>query len=132
MAKLDPSFRKTLDIAVSQAVAHLERLDRESVATTVDTETLRARLAKKLDDTGTPSEIVVDVLARDVSGGLLGSAGGRFFGWVIGGVVPAALAADWMTSAWQQNAAIYATSPAAAIVEEVVGDWLKDILRLPK
>jgi glutamate/tyrosine decarboxylase-like PLP-dependent enzyme len=132
MEKLDPSFRNTLEIAVNHAVSYLERLDQESVAATADTETLRARLAKKLQDTGTPSEVVVDELARDVSGGLVGSAGGRFFGWVIGGVVPAALAADWMTSAWQQNAAIYATSPAAAIVEEVVGDWLKDILRLPK
>jgi glutamate/tyrosine decarboxylase-like PLP-dependent enzyme len=132
MQKLDTSFRNTLEIAMNHAVSYLERLDQESVAATADTETLRARLAKKLEDTGTPSEIVVDELARDVSGGLLGSAGGRFFGWVIGGVVPAALAADWMTSVWQQNAAIYATSPAAAIVEEVVGDWLKDILRLPK
>ena len=132
MEKLDPSFHNTLEIAMNHAVSYLERLDQESVAATADTETLRARLAKKLQDTGTPSEVVVDELARDVSGGLVGSAGGRFFGWVIGGVVPAALAADWMTSAWQQNAAIYATSPAAAIVEEVVGDWLKDILRLPK
>ena len=52
--------------------------------------------------------------------------------WVIGGVLPAALATDWMTSAWQQNAALYATSPAAAVVEEVVGEWLKDVLHLPR
>jgi glutamate/tyrosine decarboxylase-like PLP-dependent enzyme len=132
MEKLDPAFRKTLDVAVSHAVTYLERLQQQSVAATADAETLRARLAKNLNDAGIPSEIVIDELARDVSAGLLGSAGGRFFGWVIGGVLPSALAADWLTSAWQQNAALYATSPAAAVVEEIVGGWLKDLLRLPK
>jgi glutamate/tyrosine decarboxylase-like PLP-dependent enzyme len=77
-----------------------------------------------------PDRVVAE-LVKDVAGGLLGSAGGRFFGWVIGGSLPAALAADWLTSTWDQNAAIYATSPAAAVVEEVAGGWLKDILGLP-
>src|SRR5262249_31119078 len=53
------------------------------------------------------------------------------FGWVIGGVVPSALAADWLTTAWDQNAGLYAAGPAAAVVEEVAGAWLKDILGLP-
>lgn len=57
--------------------------------------------------------------------------GGRFFGWVIGGSLPSALAADWLTSTWNQNAVLYASSPAAAVVEEVVGRWLKELLHLP-
>jgi glutamate/tyrosine decarboxylase-like PLP-dependent enzyme len=61
----------------------------------------------------------------------MGSAGGRFFGWVIGGSLPAALAADWLTSTWDQNAAMHACGPAAAVVEEIVGRWLKEILGLP-
>lgn len=132
MEKVDSDLRNALDTAVSHAVSHLEALDRSSVAATVDAETLRSRLAKQLNEGGIPADQVVDELARDVAGGLIGSAGGRFFGWVIGGVLPAALATDWMTSAWQQNAALYATSPAAAVVEEVVGQWLKDLLRLPQ
>jgi len=132
MAKLDSETRKALDQAVSHAVAHLENLDHDSVAATADVVSLRARLAKDLNDESLSPSLVVDELAHDVKGGLLGSAGGRFFGWVIGGVVPAALATDWMTSAWQQNAALYACSPAAAVVEEVVGSWLKDLLGLPK
>ena len=132
MEKLDSEFRHALDTAVLHAISHLETLDQSSVAATVDVETLRSRLARQLTDAAVPADRVIDDLARDVEGGLIGSVGGRFFGWVIGGVLPAGLAADWMTSAWQQNAALYATSPAAAVVEEVVGDWLKDLLNLPQ
>src|SRR6185295_1969288 len=132
MQKLDPEFRHSLDAAVRHAVSHLEQLDEASVGATADVSTLRTQLVKSLNDDGLPAELVIDDLARDVEGGLIGSAGGRFFGWVIGGVLPAAVAADWMTSAWQQNAALYATSPAAAVVEEVVGAWLKDLLSLPQ
>ena len=131
MQKLDPDFLNALNVAFNQGVAHLEHLDESSVAATADVTTLRAQLDKPLAEKGLPAAQVVEELARDVQGGLLGSAGGRFFGWVIGGALPAAVAADWLTSAWQQNAGIYATSPAAAVVEETVGRWLKEILRLP-
>jgi glutamate/tyrosine decarboxylase-like PLP-dependent enzyme len=84
-----------------------------------------------LTDEGVSPEQVILELSEDVEGGILGSAGGRFFAWVIGGSLPAALAADWLTATWDQNAALYACSPAAAVAEEVVGGWLKDILGLP-
>ena len=132
MKKLDPVFRSALDSAYTHAISHLENLDQTSVAATVDAETLRARVARPLPFEGIPADEAIAELVRSVEGGLLGTAGGRFFGWVIGGVVPAALAADWLTSAWQQNGALYATSPASAIVEETVGEWLKDIFTLPK
>ena len=61
---------------------------------------------------------MIDALVRDVRGGITGSQGGRFFAWVIGGGLPAAIAADWMTTVWDQNAGIYACSPAASVVEE--------------
>ena len=79
----------------------------------------------------TPEQVVAE-LVHDVEGGILGSAGGRFFGWVVGGSLPAALAADWLTAAWDQNAAMYTCAPAAAIAEEVAGVWLKGILGLPE
>ena len=77
-------------------------------------------------------EQVIDDLVRDAEGGILGSTNGRFFGWVIGGTLPAALAADWLTSAWDQNAASNVTAPAEAIVEEVCGDWVKQLLGIPQ
>jgi glutamate/tyrosine decarboxylase-like PLP-dependent enzyme len=131
MKKLDPDFRSALESAYARAISHLENLDQTSVAATADVETLRSRIVKPLPLDGLSADEVVQELVRNVDGGLLGSAGGRFFGWVIGGVLPAALAADWLTSTWQQNAALYACSPAAAVVEEVVGDWLKEVLGLP-
>ena len=131
MAKLDPDFSKTLDAAFTQAVNHLESLDQTSVAATAGLATLRARINRPLARTGVAPEQVIQELNADVAGGLLGSAGGRFFGWVIGGTLPAAVGADWLTSVWQQNSALYACSPAAAVVEETVGVWLKEILGLP-
>ncbi len=131
MKKLDPVFRNALDSAYTYAISYLENLDETSVATTSDAETLRARVARPLPSEGIPADEAVEELVRNVDGGLIGSAGGRFFGWVIGGVLPAALAADWLTTAWQQNGALHSTSPASAIVEEAVGEWLKEIFGLP-
>jgi glutamate/tyrosine decarboxylase-like PLP-dependent enzyme len=116
----------------NHALDYLASLDNRAINATATPAELRAALDKPLPQTGTPAEQVIDDLVCDVAGGLLGSASGRFFGWVIGGTLPAALAADWLTSAWDQNAAIYACGPAEAIVEEVCGRWLKQLLRLPE
>ncbi|MFZ0819791.1 MAG: pyridoxal-dependent decarboxylase [Candidatus Acidiferrales bacterium] len=132
MATIESQYKQPLDLAFRTAISYLEDLDQASVATTTDLQTLRQRLGKSLSVEGTLPERVVADLVRDVEGGLTASAGGRFFGWVIGGSVPAALAADWITSAWDQNGAIHATSPAAGVVEEVVGKWLKQMLGLPE
>jgi glutamate/tyrosine decarboxylase-like PLP-dependent enzyme len=127
----DDSLPRVLSLTQHHALSFLKNLDRAPVGATVDLQTLRQRLNKPLTDSGVPHEQVITELVADVEGGLIGSAGGRFFGWVIGGSLPAALAADWLTATWDQNAALYATSPAAAVVEEVVGLWLKDVLGLP-
>ncbi len=128
----DSSFSLPLERALGHALAYLSDLDRSPVAATASLETLRKRLDKPLEIAGVSAERVVDDLVTDVAGGLMGSAGGRFFGWVIGGSLPAALAADWLCSAWDQNAASYACSPAIAVIEEVCGGWLKTLLGLPE
>ena len=121
----------TLERATELAISFLDSLDAAPVCTTATLEELRRRFAQPLPDAGVDPVTVIDDLARDTAGGLLGSAGGRFYGWVIGGGLPAALAADWLTAAWDQNAGLYACGPAAAVVEEVCGTWLKDVLGLP-
>jgi len=128
---MEPEFRKVLESTTRLALSYLENLDGSPVNASADLATLRNRLAKPLASEGMPPEQVIEQLVQDIDGGLTGSAGGRFFAWVIGGALPAALAADWLTSTWDQNASLYAAGPAAAVVEEVVGDWLKQILGIP-
>jgi glutamate/tyrosine decarboxylase-like PLP-dependent enzyme len=70
-------------------------------------------------------------LADSADAGLVASAGPRYFGFVTGGSFPVALAADWLTGAWDQNGAMYAMSPAVAVLEDIVGRWIVDILGLP-
>lgn len=131
MKNTEEHYLAALETAFRAGLGHLTHLEAAPVAATTDLATLRARLGKELGAAGTPAGQVVAELVRDVEGGLLGSAGGRFFAWVIGGSLPAALAADWLTSTWDQNAGLYACSPAAAVVEEVAGRWLKELLGLP-
>ena len=123
--------RDVLSRAADHAFEYLEGLDRQSVATTVGLEELRARLARPLPERGTPAAQVVDELVADATPGILGSQGGRFFAWVIGGGVPSAMAADWRTTVWDQNAGIHACGPAASVVEEVAAEWLKALFELP-
>lgn len=118
--------------ALQHAIAHLNEVDSRPVGATVTAAELRERLGRPLSPQGDDPARVIDELVADVAGGLLGSAGGRFFAWVIGGSLPAALAADWLTSAWDQNAVLYACSPAEAVIEEVCGRWLKELLGLPE
>jgi glutamate/tyrosine decarboxylase-like PLP-dependent enzyme len=124
-------YSPVLDRTLKLALEYLDRLPERSVAATATLAELRQRLDRPLPREGLEPSAVVEQLVADVAGGLAGSAGGRFFGWVIGGAVPAALAADWLTSTWDQNAGMYAVAPAAAVVEEVCGRWLLELLRLP-
>lgn len=93
---------------------------------------LRDLFEATLPETGELPEEIIPDLAHRARGGLNANASGRFFGWVMGGSVPSALAADWLVSAWDQNAAIYAVSPIGAVIEEVAGAWVKDLFDLPR
>jgi glutamate/tyrosine decarboxylase-like PLP-dependent enzyme len=74
---------------------------------------------------------VIERMARELDPGIVATAGPRYFGFVVGGALPAALAADWLTAAWGQNAALHAMSPAAAAAEQVAGEWMKELLGIP-
>jgi glutamate/tyrosine decarboxylase-like PLP-dependent enzyme len=121
-----------LDRAAAHATAFLDSLSSRPIAATATITELHHRLGKPLPEAGLSAEAVIDELVRDAEGGLMGSGSGRFFGWVIGGTLPVALAADWLTSAWDQNAASNLTAPAEAVVEQVCGEWAKEMFGLPK
>jgi len=124
-------YRTVLESTLAHVLRYLESLDHASVSATTSLAELRQRLGRPLIDDGVDATQVINELVTDVQGGVLGSAGGRFFAWVVGGAIPAALAADWLTSTWDQPSALYATGPAIAVIEEVCGKWLKELLRLP-
>ena len=88
-------------------------------------------LGGPLPDGPTDPAEVVDLLARHVEPGLMAMPSGRFFGWVIGGTLPAALGADWMVSAWDQNSGMRYATPGVVGAEEVAAGWLLDLLGLP-
>jgi glutamate/tyrosine decarboxylase-like PLP-dependent enzyme len=89
-------------------------------------------LAGPLSLHGEDAASVLDLLAGQGERGATGSAGPRYFGFVIGGSLPVAMAADWLVSAWDQNAGIFATSPVAAVVEEIARQWLLELFDLPR
>jgi glutamate/tyrosine decarboxylase-like PLP-dependent enzyme len=120
-----------LEFAFRAATDYLRDLDTRPVGARMSAAELRQKLGRAFPEHGVAADKVIRELVEDAGPGVLGSASGRFFAWVVGGSLPSALAADWLTSAWDQNGTLYATAPAASVVEEVAGNWLKDTLHLP-
>ncbi len=127
----NPLFGLPLARAHQHALAWLDSLDERPVSARSDADTVGAALGRTLPEGPTPAEEVVDLLAAACDPGLVAMPSGRFFGFVIGGAQPAALAADWLVSAWDQNTILRKVTPAAAAVEEVAAAWLLDLLGLP-
>ncbi|MDF2734697.1 MAG: hypothetical protein K0S97_1320 [Chloroflexota bacterium] len=134
---LTRSTRRTTDRVLLRRTAELasdflESLDERPVAPRAGRDELLAALGGPLPGAGLPATEVIEDLATSAEPGVVGMAGPRYFGFVIGGSLPAALAADWLTSTWDQNAGLFACGPSASVVEEVVGSWLVDLLGLPE
>ena len=125
------NYRLALETAARHALEYIAGLNQRPVAATAGHSLLLERLNQPLADDGVTAGRVIDELVQAVDGGIVGSAGGRFFAGVIGGALPSAVAADWLTAAWDQNAVLHWCGPAAAVVEQITGEWLKQILGLP-
>jgi glutamate/tyrosine decarboxylase-like PLP-dependent enzyme len=123
--------RPELRLAAEVAEGFLDSLDTRRVGPSASYEELVAALDRPLSESGEEPEAVIADLVASVEPGLVGTQTGRYFGFVIGSSLPSALAAEWLVSAWDQNAFSVVLSPAAAAVEAVAGRRLVELLGLP-
>lgn len=131
MAIRPEQYTRALDRARAHALDWIESLPERAVAPSDDVDAMKRTFGGPLAEGPSDPAAVVDELAVQAEPGLMAIGSGRFFGWVMGGTLPASLAADWLVSAWDQNAAMRYATPATAAIEEVAGEWLLDVLGLP-
>jgi glutamate/tyrosine decarboxylase-like PLP-dependent enzyme len=128
-----PDTSALLRHTAERSIDYLDNVADRPVGRPVAAGELRAALADgPLAAGGEDPQAVIDAMVAGADRGLVASAGPRYFGFVIGGSLPAALAADWLTSAWDQNAFSYVSSPAASVIEEIAGRWVREVLGLPE
>ncbi|HXZ59629.1 MAG TPA: aminotransferase class V-fold PLP-dependent enzyme [Steroidobacteraceae bacterium] len=125
------SLQELLARTARLAAQYRESLEARPVRPLLSVSELQHELVAPLTEHGESPAQVIEALARAGAAGSVASAGPRYFGFVIGGSTPAALAADWLVSAWDQNAGLYATSPLIAAIEEVTAAWLRELAGLP-
>ena len=114
--------RKILERVLDEATGFLDGLPGRPVAARTDVDGVAAALRRPLSDEGAEPMEVIEELIAGAEPGVLAIPSGRFFGWVMGGVLPVTLAADWLTSTWDQNAGLLVSSPAAAGAEWVASE----------
>ncbi|MEJ2010541.1 MAG: pyridoxal-dependent decarboxylase, partial [Acidobacteriota bacterium] len=112
------------------ASAWLQSIGNRPVRATASSDELRRELGGPLPQEGMAPEALAATLARASMGGTVASTGPRYFGFVVGGNLPAALAADWLVSTWDQNAGIYVLSPLVSAIEQITGSWLRELAGL--
>ena len=120
---------ETLDRAAEAAQRYLADIDADRVRRP-GADAAAAALSRAFPEHGDGALAAIEELVR-ASDGALRASGPRFFHWVIGGDTPAALAADWLTSVWDQNAAAYDSTPIGTVTEELSIAWLKELFGLP-
>jgi glutamate/tyrosine decarboxylase-like PLP-dependent enzyme len=125
------SDRDALELAATYAADYLDSLSERPVHAIATGEELRAALGGPLPEAPTPAGEVIRDLVAAAEPGVVSMPSGRYFGFVIGGGLPAALAADWLASTWDQNAGLYVAGPSACVAEAVAGEWLAELLGLP-
>ena len=124
--------KDALDRALEIARRYLVTRGDRPVWPTATLAQLRAALGGALQSHPIDPSQVVDDLAAAAEPGIVTTTGPRYFGFVTGGALPATVAAEWLATAWDQNVGLYVMSPAGSVVEEIAGEWLVDLLRLPR
>jgi len=128
---VDADRDAALAAAMRHAQAWLRSLDERPVPARASIEELTAIFGGSLPEGATAAADVIELLGTHAERGLVAIPSGRFFGFVIGATYPVALAADWLVSAWDQNAGLRQVTPANTALEETAAAWLLDLLGLP-
>ena len=121
-----------LEGASRRAAAYLEGLETRQVSPLTADEAALSALEEPLTEEQVPPDKVLETLDEVCSPATMAMAGPRFFGFVIGGSLPVTVAANWLATAWDQNAAFSSVTPGAAVLERAALKWLIDILGLPQ
>jgi glutamate/tyrosine decarboxylase-like PLP-dependent enzyme len=129
---IEVSFEDLAERAMEHAVTYRRRRDTVPPCPTASAQALKASFDIGVPEVGRNGAEVLDLLAAAAEPGLVGNISPNFFAWVMGASHPVGVAAEWMVTAWGQNAAIYDTAPSAAVAEDVVSGWLLDLLDLPR
>src|SRR4051794_26426254 len=124
----EQALRRAAEIAID----YLERMPELPVREEASLDELRAALRVPLNDAPMDPSVVIEELVEAAEPGVVQIQSPRYFGFVIGGGLDAAIGADWLASAWDQNAGGYPCGPSAAVVEEAVEEWVVDLLGLPR
>lgn len=125
-------YDRVLEVAADRARRYLSGLEERPVRQSASVDELRRSLARELPDVGEDPATVVEELADAAEPGLIALGSPRYFGFVIGGAMPAALGADMLATAWDQIASLYVCGPSASVAEEVAGGWVLELLGLPR
>ena len=124
--------RSVLNRAHEIASRYLDDVANRHVGATATRASLLEALGGPLPPGPADPLTVLEELVEHADPGIVASAGPRYFGFVTGGSVPVTVAADWLGSAWDQNAALYAQSPAISVMEDVVAGWVLELIDLPR
>jgi glutamate/tyrosine decarboxylase-like PLP-dependent enzyme len=124
-------YERVLQVAQERARRYLDDVADRPVAEDASVEELREALDGELPEEGQDPAMVVEALADAAEPGLIALGSPRYFGFVIGGTLPAALGADWLAGAWDQIASLYVCGPSAGVAEDVSGRWVLELLGLP-
>ena len=124
-------MRELLESTADRAIRYLEGINGRNVAPGEDAIDGIALFDESLPNDSTDSESILKMLDEVGSPASMAMAGPRFYGFVVGGSLPVALAANWLVTAWDQNSALYQVTPATSLIESIALRWLLDLLKLP-